>query len=164
MIPDIKKILYATDMSDTSNYAFSYAASLANRYDALITIFHVLKNPMPSSENLVTNVLGEKKWLEILDRNKSEVVEKIRSRLEKFCEETKAELSACPFLMDKVIVKVGNPVEEIIREVDRNDYDMVVMGAHGHGAIADAVMGSVSRRVIRRCKKSVLIVRLPKGE
>ena len=164
MVPEIKKILYPTDMSDTSNYAFSYAASLANRYDALITILHVLKNPMPTSENLVTNVLGETKWLEILDRNKTEVVEKIRSRLEKFCEETKAELSSCPFLMEEVIVKVGTPVEEIIWEVDQKDYDMVVMGAHGHGAIADTVMGSVSRRVIRRCKKPVLIVRLPKGE
>ena len=164
MVPEFKKILYPTDMSETSNYAFSYAASLANRYDALITIIHVLKNPMPTSENLVTNVLGETKWLEILDRNKTEVVEKIRSRLEKFCEETKAELSACPFLMEEVIVKVGNPVEEIIREVDKKDYDIVVMGAHGHGAITDTVMGSVSRRVLRRCKKSVLIVRVPKGE
>jgi len=164
MVPEIKKILYPTDMSETSNYAFSYAASLANRYDALITIIHILKNPMPTSENLVTNVLGETKWLEILERNKNEVVEKIRSRLEKFCEETKAELSACPFLMEEVIVKVGNPVEEIIREVDKKDYDMVVMGAHGHGAITDTVMGSVSRRVLRRCKKSVLIVRVPKGE
>jgi nucleotide-binding universal stress UspA family protein len=42
--------------------------------------------------------------------------------------------------------------------------DMVVMGAHGHGAIADAVMGSVSRRVIRRCSKPVLLMRLPKSE
>ena len=60
MIPVIKNILDTTDMSETSNYAFSYAASLANRYDALITIMHILKNPMPTSENLVTNVLGEK--------------------------------------------------------------------------------------------------------
>ena len=164
MVPEIKKILYTTDMSDTSNYAFSYAASLANRYDALITIFHVLKDPMPTSENLVTNVLGEKKWLEILDRNKTEVVEKIRSRLEKFCEETKDELSSCPFLMEEVIVKIGNPVEEIIREVDQNDYDLVVMGAHGHGALAGAVVGSVSRRVLRRSKTPVLVVRLPEGE
>ena len=164
MIPEIKKILYTTDMSDTSNHAFSYAASLANRYDALITILHVLKNPMPTSENLVTNVLGESQWLEVLDRNKTEVVETMRSRLERFCEETKAELSSCPFLMEEVIVKIGNPVQEIIQELDRNDYDMVVMGAHGHGALSGAVMGSVSRRVIRRCKKPVLIVRLSDGE
>ena len=39
-------------------------------------------------------------------------------------------------------------VEEIIKEVDQKDYDMIVMGAHGHGAIAGAVMGSVSRRAV----------------
>ena len=161
MVPDIKKILYPTDMSDTSNYAFSYAASLANRYDALITIVHVLNTPLPTSENLVTNVLGEDKWKMLLDRSKTEVVETIRLRLEKFCEETKAELSSCPFLMEEVIVKIGNPVEKIIRQVDQNDYDMVIMGAHGHGALTGAIMGSVSRRVLRRSRIPVLVVRLP---
>ena len=161
MIPVIKNILDTTDMSETSNYAFSYAASLANRYDALITIMHILKNPMPTSENLVTNVLGEKKWLETLDNNKTLVVEEIRSRLEKFCNETKAEMSSCPFLMKEVIVKIGNPVDEIVQEAASDVYDMVIMGAHGHGAIAGTVMGSVSRRVLRRCKKPVLLVRLP---
>ena len=161
MIPEIKKILYTTDLSETSNFAFSYAASLANRYDAVISIFHVLKDALPTSENLVSNVLGEEKWKELLDRNKTEIVEKIRRRLEDFCEETKAALPSCPFMMEEVIIKIGNPVEEIIREVDNNDYDMVVMGAHGQGAIANAVMGSVSRRVVRRCRTPVLVIRLP---
>jgi len=161
MVPEFKKILYPTDMSETSNHAFSYAVSLANRYDASITIFHVLMNPMPTSENLVTNVIGNSKWQELLSQKKTEVVEKIRLRLEKFCEETKAELPACPFLMEEVIVKIGNPVEEIIQEVDLKDYDMIIMGAHGHGAIAGAVMGSVSRRVVRRSTTPVLVVRLP---
>ncbi|CAB1062888.1 hypothetical protein D1BOALGB6SA_7670 [Olavius sp. associated proteobacterium Delta 1] len=164
MVPDIKKILYTTDMSDTSNYAFSYAASLANRYDALITIFHVLKNPMPTSENLVANVLGEKKWLDIPNQNKTEVVEKIRSRLEKFCEETQAELSSCSFLMEEVIVKIGNPVKEILLEIENNNYDMIIMGAHGHSALAGAVMGSVSKRILRRSKTPVLVVRLPEEQ
>jgi len=61
MVPEFKRILYPTDMSETSNHAFSYAVSLANRYDASITIFHVLMNPMPTSENLVTNVIGNSK-------------------------------------------------------------------------------------------------------
>lgn len=161
MVPEIKTILHPTDMSETSNHAFSYAASLANRYAASITILHVLKNPKPTSENLMTNVIGNSKWLDLVNRNKTEVVEKIRLRLEKFCEETKAELSACSFLMEEVIVKIGNPVEEIIQEVDLKDYDMIIMGAHGHGAIAGAVMGSVSRRVLRRSTTPVLVVRLP---
>ncbi|UCD80247.1 MAG: universal stress protein [Desulfobacterales bacterium] len=163
MVPEIKKILYTTDLSETSNFAFSYAASLADRYDAVITILHVLKDAVPTSESLVTNVLGKNKWRELLDRSKTEIVEKVRRRLENFCEETKAALPSCPFMMEEVIIKIGNPVEEIIREVNKNDYDMVVMGAHGHGVIADAVMGSVSRRVIRRCRKPVLVIHLPKG-
>jgi nucleotide-binding universal stress UspA family protein len=160
MIPVFKNILYTTDMSENSNYAFSYAASLANRYDALITIMHVLKNPMPTSENLVTNVLGEKKWQESLDGNKARVVEKIRARLEAFCEETQAELSSCPFLMKEVIVKIGNPVEAILEQINGHNYDLVIMGAHGHGGFTGAFMGSVSRRVLRRSATPVLVVRL----
>jgi nucleotide-binding universal stress UspA family protein len=116
---------------------------------------------MPTSENLVTNVLGEKKWLATLDSNKTEVVEKIRSRLEKFCDETKAELSSCPFLMKEVIVKIGNPVEAILKEINDKNYDLVIIGAHGHGTLAGAVMGSVSRRVLRRSQTPALVVRLP---
>ena len=164
MIPEVTNILYATDMSDTSNYAFSYAASMANRYDGSITIIHVLKNPMPTSENLVTNVLGENKWREILEHNKTDVVESIRSRLEKFCDEKKAELTSCPFLTEEVIVKIGNPVNEILNEINSKNYDVVIMGAHGHGAFGGTVMGSVSRRVLRRSKTPVLVVGLPETE
>lgn len=38
----IKKILYATDLSGTAVYAFSYAVSLADMYGAGILILHVL--------------------------------------------------------------------------------------------------------------------------
>jgi len=164
MVPEIKKILYPSDMSETSNHAFSYAASLANRYDATITIIHVIKDAKPTTENLVTSVIGSSQWKELISRNKTEIVEKIRRRLEDFCEETEAEISSCPFLMEEVIVKIGNPVVEIMKEVDQNDYDVIVMGAHGHGAITGAVMGSVSRRIVRRSTTPVLVVRLPEGE
>ena len=161
MIPEIEKILYPTDLSETSNFAFSYAASVANRYDASIIILHILKDVTHSSEELITNVLGENKWQEILGRNKREIIEKIRLRLEDFCEQTRSELSGCPFLVEQILVKIGNPVDEIVQEAAKDVYDMVIMGARGHGAIAGTVMGSVSRRVVRRCKKPVLLIRLP---
>ena len=161
MIPDIKKILYTTDLSETSNYAFNYAASVANRYDAKIIILHVLKDVTHSSEELVTNVIGEQKWQEILGRNKMEVIEKIQKRLADFCDQTRSELSGCPFLVENIIVKIGNPVDEIVQEAENNDYDMIIMGARGHGAIAGTVIGSVSRRVVRRCKIPVLLIRMP---
>ena len=163
MIPEIKKILYTTDLSDNARYAFSYAASLANRYGAGITILHVLEEMSPYADSVVINILGEEKWKEIRDANEQEVLETIKTRLEKFCEDVSSELPDCPFITDAIIVKIGNPVEEILEGAEAGDCDMVVMGAHGHGIIANAMMGSTSRRVLRRCKKPVLVVRLPEG-
>jgi nucleotide-binding universal stress UspA family protein len=40
MIPEIKKILYATDLSKNSSYAFLYAADMAKRHNARIIILH----------------------------------------------------------------------------------------------------------------------------
>lgn len=161
MIPEIKKILYSTDLSPYARHAFSYAASLANRYDAGITILHVLEDISSTTDSLVINIIGKQKWKELRSRNENEILETIKSRLKKFCEDVQSELPSCPFITENIKVKIGNPVDEILMEVEDNNYDMVVMGAHGHGVLSDALMGSVSQRVVRRCKIPVLIVRLP---
>ena len=161
-IPEIKKILYATDLSENARYAFGYAMSLANRYGAGISILHVLEDVSPFADSLVINMIGQKKWDELRDSNEKEVIDTIRERLGNFCEEVSRDLPECPFITDEILVKVGNPVDEILKQVGKRDFDMVVMGAHGQGFFEDAIMGSVSRRVVRRCKKPVLVIRLPK--
>jgi nucleotide-binding universal stress UspA family protein len=159
-IPEIKKILYATDLSENARYAFGYAMSLANQYGAGITILHVLESSA-SSESLVTNVIGEKRWNELRKENEQEVVKTIKERLENFCEEVTREVPECPFITDEIIVKIGVPADEIMDLIESRDYDMVVMGAHGHGILGSAMMGSISRRVVRHSRKPVLVVRLP---
>ena len=164
MITEISKILYTTDLSKNARHAFSYAASIANRFDAGVTILHVLEDISPTANSLVINILGKEEWDKLRTRNESEVLDKLKSRLKEFCDEVQAELPACPFITDDIIVKIGSPVDEILHEAEDKNYDMVVMGAHGHGALANALMGSTSRRVIRRCKTPVLVVRLPKED
>ena len=53
----IKKILYATDLSETAAHSFSYAVSLANMYDAGITILHVLAE-FPGEEFIANMING----------------------------------------------------------------------------------------------------------
>ncbi|MGD9115460.1 MAG: universal stress protein [Desulfobacterales bacterium] len=161
MIPNIKKILYTTDLSPNARFAFSYAVSLANRYDAAITILHVLEDVSPSADSLVINIIGKAKWDELRQNNENDVLDTIKSRLTKFCEDVSAEIPSCPFITDEIMVRIGNPVEEIVQLAENNDYDVIVMGAHGQGILTNAVIGSTSRRVVRRCKKPVLVVRLP---
>jgi len=81
VIPEIKRILYTTDLSPNARFAFSYAASLANRYDAGVTIFHVLEDISPTADSLVINIIGEEKWTDLRKRNEKEVLNTIRSRL-----------------------------------------------------------------------------------
>lgn len=164
MIPEIRKILYTTDLSENARHAFSYAVSLANRYGAGVTLLHVLEDISPYADSLVINILGESRWDALRQENEQKIIQTIQERLETFCQEVSEKVPACPFFTERIAVKIGNPVEEILKEAETGGCDLVVMGAHGHGIIGGAMMGSVSRRVLRRCRKPVLVVRLPDKE
>ncbi len=164
MIPEIKKILYTTDLSKNARHAFGYAMGLANRYGAGITILHVLEDMSPYADSLVINILGKDKWEELRKSNTQGLLDSIKERLKDFCDETSRELPECPFITDDILVKVGIPTDVILKEANKSEYDLVIMGAHGHGILSGAMMGSTSRRVLRRCKKPVLVIRLPENE
>ena len=59
MIPKIQKILYATDLSQNSAYAFRYAINSAKKHDASIIILHVLEKVPPFAHALVDSQLGQ---------------------------------------------------------------------------------------------------------
>ena len=59
----------------------------------------------------------------------------------------------------KRIVKVGAVGESIAKVADNGKFDLLVMGSHGHGAIATLVMGSVTTQVLAHSKVPVLLVR-----
>ena len=161
MIPEIKKILYTTDLSKNARYAFRYAASIANRYNAKITILHVQEDISHGYGNLLGTMIGEDLFKEIQNRSMEDFVVTIKMRLDKFCEDVKAELAECQFLVDDIVVKLGHPVKEIIKLGEEITSDLIVMGTHGHSTLEDAMMGSISRGVVRRSKIPVLTIRLP---
>jgi nucleotide-binding universal stress UspA family protein len=161
MIPAIKKILYTTDLSENARYAFGYAASLADRYDAKITIVHVLESLSENATMRLISILGEERWQQVQDRNVQEVLETIKARLEKFCNDMSAKLDQCSFVVEDIIVTTGQPVESILEQADKSGCDLIVMGTHGHKALSDSMLGSTARRVVRRSLKPVMVVRLP---
>jgi nucleotide-binding universal stress UspA family protein len=58
----------------------------------------------------------------------------------------------------------GFPAEVILSKADKLNCDAIVMGTHGKGIIANTFLGSTSKRVLRRTRKPVFIIPLPKGE
>jgi len=163
IVPEIRKILYPTDLSKNARYAFSYAASIANHYGAGVTILHVLEEPSPVALGMVTDIVGRERWEEMRKEKQESVIKTIKTRLQDFCDEVSEELPACPFIVDDILVKIGHPVDVILAEREKADCDLVVMGSRGRGILSGAVLGSTSKRVLRRCKKPVLVIRLPEG-
>jgi len=163
VVPEIKNILYATDLSENARYAFTYASAIANRFGAEITILHVLEELSPSSSGIVSEIVGKERWVDLKKRNEEKVITSIRSRIEDGCNVINQNTPECPFIVQNIIVKAGHPVDQIIHYAEKKECDLVVMGSRGHGILAEAMLGNTSRRVLRRCTKPVLVVRLPKG-
>jgi nucleotide-binding universal stress UspA family protein len=163
MIPEIKHILYATDLSENARFAFGYAASIANRYKAKITILHVLEELSPTTMLLIGDIVGEKRWSSLRSEKEQEIIASIKKRLEDFTAAFCRETPQCPFTVNQIIVETGHPVGRIIATAEKIDADMIVMGSHGQGMLEQVVIGSTSRRVLRRCKKPVLVIRLPEN-
>lgn len=163
MIPAIRKILYCTDLSDSTGHVFPYAAAIAGRFGAGITVLHVLEDVPEGSKQLVTSAIGAKRWEEITRKNAQEVREILHTQIEKFRKEAGSVPSEISFVVDAILVKIGHPVEEILHQVEAGGFDLLVMGSHGAGRVADVMLGSTTGRVIRQCRKPVLTVRHPEG-
>lgn len=156
MIPEIKKILYTTDLSPNSAYAFRYAINSAKKHDATIIILHVVEERAPFFEEERQKMISEKKITEAMDR--------IRNQLKIFCDR---ELKDDPECSDRVVsieVCQGYPPEEILKKADELNCDVIVMGTHGKGVIRHSFLGSAAQKVLRRVRKPVFIIPLPEGE
>jgi nucleotide-binding universal stress UspA family protein len=163
MVPQIMKILYATDLSKNSTYAFYYATDLARKHDAKITILHCIERFSPSqyAHEGITNDL-----LKLIQKNKEEEKEQdtveIKKLLQQFCENIGSQIgSPCVDLVSEIIVKEGHPAEEILNTADTKECDVIVLGTHGKGWLKHAFLGSVASSVLERTRKPVFIIPLP---
>ena len=57
-----------------------------------------------------------------------------------------------------VIVRSGEPDEEILKEIDEHEYDLVAMATHGHSFLADIIFGSVSDTLKHKTSTPLLLI------
>ena len=160
-MPPIKKILYATDLSKNSAYAFFYAVDMAKSHNASIVILHSVE-PVGRHIYAEGGPDIEDKLKEAKKHEQEMDIEEIEKRLREFCKNTETQIGfPCLELVSKILVPLGHPVEEILKTADNEGCDAIVLGTHGKGFLTRTFLGSVAGLVLERTRKPVFIIPLP---
>ena len=158
MIPGIKKILYLTDLSENSRKALVYAASLADAYGADITVLHAFEILSPNAVLIASAYLGYGSMDEFKTKRETDIAHELKNRIVETCDEIGDKFPACRFAVDQILVETGRVNDVILQHVKTDDYDIVVMGSHS--GLKEAILGGTAQKVIRHCRKPVLVVPL----
>ena len=164
MLPKINKILYATDLSGNSAYAFRYAINSALKYDSGIIILHVFELISTTNRFALDLYLDGDLRKKLFDERVSDTIDRIRERLKVFCNKEFSGDTEYADRVESIEVCEGFPAEDILKKADEFSCDAIVMGTHGKGLITNAFLGSTAKRVLRRTRKPVFVIALPKGE
>ena len=160
MLPNYKKILYATDLTPNSEHAFRHAMLLARKSSAKVHILHVIPEVDDSFRSYVASMMGEGKLEALEQDHENQAKEILSQRLENFAQR---ELSDFPDDYDNITeieVVHGHAVAEILKTADRLEVDVIVMGTHGKGALSHTFLGSVAEKVLQKSKRPVFVIPL----
>ncbi len=94
---------------------------------------------------------------ELLDLHDSEEIAGDRLYLETECAKLRAEGFEAQAVLER-----GEPAEQILRVAQEEKCELIAMATHGHGAMADFILGSVAHEVRHRTSLPLLLVRDPR--
>ncbi len=164
LLPDIKKILYCTRIGPNSAYIYRHAMALAEKFDAKITVLHVMETLTPEQEAMINGYIGPDSIHELVEHEEQDSAVRIKKHLNSFCSRLGDE-NSCSYRIDNIIVAESTaPADEIVKQSAALGADVIVIGAHAESSILDALLGSTTQKVIRKSSIPVYVVQVPAGE
>ena len=164
MLPQTKRILYATDLSPNSGYVFRFAMGEAEKHGARLVILHVIQKLAPTAVALAEPFLGGDPIEVFSEENKSFAKARVLKRLQHICNQEQGLYPEIDERIEAIEVVQGHAPDLILSKADECDCDVIIMGTHGKRFFKPTHFVSTSRRVLRRARKPVFIVPLPEGE
>ena len=140
----LQKVLVPVDFSDASRAALDYAVALAGRLGATVSALYVAPRH-PSYEQLPAFLAQAPIDPAQLRRLEEDLLRFVTAA-------SREQRSA------EVVVREGDPADEILAQAGDSDVDLIVLGTHGRRGFERWSLGSVTDRVARRADRSVLAV------
>ena len=138
----MKRIVIAHDGSEGSLEALEQGLELARRARAVATVAYVRHAPLP----VIGDPFYERALSKELHRGRDALVE--------------ARLYAAAFgLVPETELLEGDAGEQILELARARGADLIVVGSRGRGAVAEALLGSVSQAIVHSADRPVLVVK-----
>lgn len=142
----MKKILLPVDGSEFSKKAAEKAKELASTFGSEIILLHVNE-----FFRYAHNISGDGALVRKIREDFDKKDETILKSAQKFFSDTDIKV--------ETVSIEGDAAEEIVKYVDSNDIDLVIMGSHGIGGFRRYLIGSVTHKVLIQIERPILIVR-----
>ena len=145
----ISKILVPTDGSKAAQKAALFAVDLAKQLKASISALCVIDKRMFVAKT-VPAAKAPRHTPETIEDYLNEAAQKYVDAVKTLCDERHVEY--------RVAIKMGYPVDEIVKEAKRAKANLIVMGSRGRSALSATVMGSVSYGVVHHAQNVPVLV------
>ena len=146
---EIKKILFPYDLSENAAKVLPYVLSVSEAYNSTIYLLHVV----PGLQKWAKEYISHTAPYSSLDMFKKEASEAAEKAMDRVCEE---QLQSCPNLERRVVS--GDPAMEILKTIEAEDIDLVIMGTHGRKGLEHVILGSVAETVVKKSSAPVMTV------
>lgn len=164
MLPDIKKILYCTDLSENSAQAFRYAVLLGKMTGAELHLLHVVEKLSEDAMlTLRTYIIDRTQRHDALEERRKLARTLLDKRQDAFWAGVDEEDRKVRDQIKSIEVVESYPAEAILRQAEAKKCDLIVMGTHEKG-LSHAFLGSVAKDVLHRSRAPTMIIPLPRKE
>jgi len=146
---NIERILVVSRMTQNCRHAVQIGISLAKKYGSELEVLHLVSNPVDQealNAPLPYKEGRHKTYLSIQQEAKEELDKILRKEIK----------SGFPI---KIMVKDGNPADEVGKVVKEEKIDLIIMLAHEEGRIEHLLFGRENDDIIRTMPCSILLVK-----
>jgi nucleotide-binding universal stress UspA family protein len=137
---------------------FRRAIQLAHQHQAEITMLHIVEPLSGTGQAIVDAYMPSSTRTVLQHDGMKKVLERMRERIHRFCEEELGEGPEASPLVSQILVHSGRSGDEIPRQALDKGADLIVMGTCSHGLLGRGLIGSTAARVIQNSRVPVLIV------
>ncbi len=141
----INRILFPVDLTENSSKLLPYVLSLAEKYDSIVYLLHVVQDLNRWGKLYVPHPS--------MDKFQDEAIEAAKKTLQSVCDD---QLQSCPNFQK--IVVAGDTAEEILNVIESEDIDLLIMGTHGRKGLEHVIFGSVAEKVVKKSPIPVLSI------